>query len=198
MPHIYVTSIHESQSSLHFALRWAIFKMQAILRQVHQMTSNWPWTLQGQITLYMYNNYPRVSHFTPFHSTTNRFRVTCHIETSAPNNPEWPWTLQGQRYTTYMLLVSPSQKFHSVLLYDQPFSRCRLFYNSPLTTMLNVPKKNDCQKSKIWNFTILYTTLVDTLPGSMHEFLGANLLCTFRKDVVWSFFFLPYHTYHPC
>ena len=29
----------------------AIFEIQAILRQVHWMTSNWPWTLQGQITL---------------------------------------------------------------------------------------------------------------------------------------------------
>ncbi len=52
-------------------------------------------------------------------------------------------------------------------------------YNFPLTTMLNVPRKNKkniyCKKSKIFNFTILYTTLVGTLPGSMHGFLGANL-----------------------
>ncbi len=30
----------------------------------------------------------------------------------------------------------------------------------------------------------LYTTLVEAFPRSMHEFLGANLLCTFRGDVV--------------
>ncbi len=35
------------------------------------------------------------------------------------------------------------------------------------------------------------TTLVETLPRSMHEFLGVNLLCTFRGDVV-RLFFLPY------
>ncbi len=33
------------------------------------------------------------------------------------------------------------------------------------------------------NFTILYTTLAETLP----EFLEANLLCTFRQGVVWIF-----------
>ena len=60
--------------------------------------------------------------------------------------------------------------------------------------MLNVQKKKEqqqknCQKSKI--FTILYITLIETLPRSMLEFWGANLLCGFRQDVVWSFF-LPY------
>ena len=59
--------------------------------------------------------------------------------------------------------------------------------------MFNVPKKEqkNCQKSKIWNFADLYTTLVETLPRSMHAFLGVNLLCTLKGDVVWSFF-LPY------
>ncbi len=37
------------------------------------------------------------------------------------------------------------------------------------------------RKSK--NFTNLYTTLVETLPRSMQEFFGVNLLCTFRGDV---------------
>ncbi len=39
-------------------------------------------------------------------------------------------------------------------------------------------KKENCQKSKNWNFTILYTTLVNTLPVSMPGFLG-------RKSVVY-------------
>ena len=71
-------------------------------------------------------------------------------------------------------------------LYDQQFPRYCKFYHSPLTPMLNVAKKNKqiCQKSKISNFTILYTTLVETLPRSKHEILGANLLCTFRQDAV--------------
>ena len=47
VPQIFVTSIHKSQISLRFALQWAIFELQAILRQVHWMTPNWPWTLQG-------------------------------------------------------------------------------------------------------------------------------------------------------
>ncbi len=31
-----------------------------------------------------------------------------------------------------------------------------------------------------------FHNLVETLPRSMHEYLGANLLCTFRQDVVGS------------
>ncbi len=40
------TSIHESHISFCFALRPAIFKLQVILKQVHRMTPNQPWTLQ--------------------------------------------------------------------------------------------------------------------------------------------------------
>ena len=36
-----------------FDLQPAIFKLQAILRQVQRMTPKWPWTIQGQITPYM-------------------------------------------------------------------------------------------------------------------------------------------------
>ena len=46
--HICVTSIQKSHSSLRFTLRWAVFKIQAIVRQVPRMTPNWPSTLQGQ------------------------------------------------------------------------------------------------------------------------------------------------------
>ena len=87
--------------------------------------------------------------------------------------PKGSWTLQDQRYTTYVLLVSSSPKFHSVLLYDQPFSKYRTFYNYPLTTMLNGPKKNKKKmpkNSKISNFTVLLTILTETLPRSIHAF----------------------------
>ncbi len=127
--HMYVTSIHESQISLHFALIRAIFEKQAILRQVHQMTSNWPWTLQGQITLYMHHKCPQVSNFTQFHSMTSCFRDTGNFETSALNDPKWYWTLQGQRYPIYVLLVFTSPKFHSISLYNEPFSKYRPFWD---------------------------------------------------------------------
>ncbi len=57
--------------------------------------------------------------------------------------------------------------------------------------MLTVQNRNIKigQKPKFWNFTILYTTFVETLIRSMHTFFGENLLCTFRGDVVshiWS------------
>ena len=82
-------------------------------------------------------------------------------------------------------------KFWSVSLYDQWFPRYHTFYNSALTTMLNDQKKKTeqkCQKFKISYFSILWTTLIETLPRRIHEFLGTNLVCSFRGDVVWNFY----------
>ncbi len=108
--------------------------------------------------------------------------------------PKWHWTPQGQRYTTYVLLVSLSPKFRPVSPYDQRFLWYRTFFILSLNPVLPPPprkekNKKTCQKSKIWNFTLLYTTLVDSLLRSMPEFWGANLLCTFRQDVAWSWYF---------
>ncbi len=157
LPYICITSVRDSQISLRFALRPALFETQAILRQVHQMTSNWPWTLQRQITLYLYNNCPWVSNFTLFHSTTSRFGVTGQFETHAPNDLK-------------MTLNTTRWKVHHICVTTVPESQKRT--------------RKKCQKSKIWNFTILYTTLIETLLMSITEFCGANLLCTFRQDVV--------------
>ena len=59
----------------------------------------------------------------------------------------------------------------------------------PYCPMLAKKQKQN-GKIQISNFVNLYTTLVETLPRSIHTFLEVNLLkCTFRRDVVWSFFF---------
>ena len=47
-----------------------------------------------------------------------------NVDKSAPNDPKM--TLNGQRYPMYTLLVTPSPKFYSVLLYGQSFSSYRL------------------------------------------------------------------------
>ncbi len=86
LPYICITSVRDYQISLCSTLRPALFKIQAILRQVHQMIPNWPWTLQRQITLYLYKNGPWVSNLTLFFSTISRFRVTGHFETRAKND----------------------------------------------------------------------------------------------------------------
>ncbi len=40
------------------------------------------------------------------------------------------------------------------------------------------------QKFTIRNFTILLSTLVETLPRGTREFCRVNLVCTFRADVL--------------
>ncbi len=165
--------------------------------------TEWPQTelehLTVQTTIHTLNIYPWGPNFGPFNSTINRFRDTTYKISENRKCAEWPQTelehLTGN-ITLYTLNTYPwGSNFWSVSLYDQQFPRCRTLYNCPLIPMLNVQNrtKTNCQKSKIWNFTNLYTTLVEILPRSMHEFLGVNLLCTFRgDDVVWRFFFLPY------
>ncbi len=47
---MYMLQLHpESEVSVRFTLRHAIFELQAILRQVHQMTPKWRWTLKGKM-----------------------------------------------------------------------------------------------------------------------------------------------------
>ncbi len=120
----YVTSVLGSQIAVRFALWPAIFELPAVLKNDPKTPNDpkWPWALQGQ----MYPIYVLLGSTSPkCHSVTftnRRFRDTGHFKTS-----KWPWTLQGQRCSIYVLLVSPCLKFQSVLLYDQPFSRYRIF-----------------------------------------------------------------------
>ena len=81
----YMYTLPESQISLCFALRPAVFEIQAILKKVHRMT------------------------------------------------PTWPWMGQGNSYLVYVLLLSTSFKSQSISLYDQPFSRCRPFWDKWMT-----------------------------------------------------------------
>ncbi len=143
LSYICITSVPDSQMSLHFTLRPAIFEIQAILRQVHRMIPNWPWTQQRQITLYLYNNCPRVSNFTPFGSTTSRFGVTGHFETRAPNDLKM--TLNITRSKVHHICVTSVPESHILvsLLYDQRFPWYSTFHNSPLTPMLNAPKRTE-------------------------------------------------------
>ncbi len=132
--------------------------------------------------------------FCPFCYMTTAFRFLRYkvVRKSEMHQmtPNWTWTLNSQNYPVYTKGLPQGPTFWSVLLYDQRFRRYCTFYNSPLTPMLNTQKKNKqiCQKWKIWIVTILYTTLVEIIPRSMHEFLGVDMLCTYRGDTGWSFF----------
>ncbi len=68
-------------------------------------------------------------------------------------------------------------------------TRCRLKFFLPYGPMLTKTKKKKkkWQNSKIWNIANLYTTLVETLPRSMHDFFAVSLFCNFRGDVIWNF-----------
>ena len=116
---------------------------------------NWPWTLQGQSPCKCIASIPDTQISLRFAVRPAVFEFA--IRTEWPQSDIEHYRVKGTHYKvklyTYILLMFPSSKFHSVLLYDQPFSRYHTFYNSPLTTMLNV--HNKCQKSTICNFTFV-------------------------------------------
>ena len=128
---ICISSAIESQISVIFTLQSADFKIHAILRQMRRITPKWPWTLQGHRCL----TYVWVKDFTPFCSTTSRFRVFGHFETSEQNYPKNDLEHYRVKDTLYMrvLLMSQGPKFHPIFLYDQPFSRYKVVDNRKCT-----------------------------------------------------------------
>ena len=82
-------------------------------------------------------------------------------------------------------------KFWSVSLYDQRIPRYRTSYNSPLTTMLTPPpqkKKNKkCQKIQNFNFHYSFTTLIQTLPRSIHIF-WEQIWCALSEEISFETF----------
>ena len=94
-------------------------------------------------TLYTLNT-PWDLNFDPFRSTTSRFRDTGSSKTEMLRMTQnWIWTLDGQKCHVYIKHLPMGPKFWSVSLYGQQFRRYRIFYHSPLTTMLNGQKKKN-------------------------------------------------------
>ena len=141
VPHIlvFITIVQESQISIRFTLRPAFFDIQAILRQVHWMTPKWPWTVQDQ-------RYPRNVTSVQESQISIRFalrpalfEIQAILRQVHRMTAKWPWTLPGHMCPIYMLAVSISPKFHSISLYDEPFSRYRLFLPLPKWECSSVP-----------------------------------------------------------
>ena len=106
-PHIYCNRVRDAKISARFALQPTILKVEASLRQVDRMTTNWPFTPHWRSKAPNINYVLLASsstNFSPFRSMTNRAPAKGHLETIAPNDPQI--TLQGQRYPAYVLLVS--------------------------------------------------------------------------------------------
>ncbi len=121
------------------------------------MTPKWPWPLKGQrctcyncpqlpvhqmtpkMTLntkrsklphtHVYNYPNRVANFTLFHSTARSFRVTGHFEISALNDPKMTLNTKRSEVPHIHVTTTWSQKFHSILLYGQPFPSYRPFWD---------------------------------------------------------------------
>ncbi len=86
------------------------------------------------------------------------FELQANFETSALNELKMTLNTEGKRYTIYVLLVSPSLKFQSFMLYGQPFSSCKIFWDS----VPNDPKMT--LNTRRSNVPHIYVLLVSTSP----------------------------------
>ncbi len=95
-------------------------------------------------------------------------------------------TLNGKKSNLYVLSNHTGLKFWSGLLYEQPLLIYCGFHISLFDYHVTRPKKNKKlpKKIKISNSTIRLATLAETLPRNLRGFWGANLVYTFRGDVV--------------
>ncbi len=76
---------------------------------------------------------------TRFYSMTNCFGVNANFERSIPNaSPNWP--LENTKCKMYPTLLPLSPKFQSVLLYGQPLSSYRLFWDKCINMTRNIKR----------------------------------------------------------
>ena len=129
-------------------------------------------------TSYTLSAHPRGPNFGPFRSTTSRFRDTRLSKFEM--HPKWSWRLNSQKYLAYSNYLPQRPTFWSLSLYDQPISRYGTCYNSPLTTMLNIPPPKKRTKKIARNPTF------KQLWGSPYEYTwiweSKNLMYTQRKN----------------
>ncbi len=106
------------------------WRYRPILTQEDRMTPKWPWTLKGQ--RYYYYLYvllvPMIPNSSPFCSTTSRFGIAGHFETSAQNDLKM--TLDTRSKVAHICFTTvPESQIQFVSLYDQLFSRYKVVDN---------------------------------------------------------------------
>ena len=117
VPYIYmymcVTNVLESQIS-HFLLPLAVFKIQSCwYSEEHQLTSEWPWTLNSLGTLYTLNAYLRGPIFFFFcftlRTTVSKIQGCWKLAKSEMHRmtSDWSWTLITLKNTLYILNTYP-------------------------------------------------------------------------------------------
>ncbi len=177
---IRVTNILESHISISFALRPAVFKIQTTLRQVHWMPPKKPLnSTRSNVPHLCETSILESQIWVAFTLRSPRFWDTGYYQTNAPNDP---------KMIPHICVTSIPESHISLSFALRPaIFKILHILRSPFTTMLNVPKKRTKKKKKkmpkIQNFKCHYSFnkfALETLPRSIHELCGANLVCSFR------------------
>ncbi len=112
--HTYSSCTLKSQIPILLALRPPVAEWQAYLNRVHQMTPKWHWILWGQWYPINVLLVPKDPNLNMFCSTASLFRDKCSKR--LPNDLEHH-RIKGVPLYARVVLLPPSQKFYSILLY---------------------------------------------------------------------------------
>ncbi len=138
-----------SQISILFALRPAIFELQAILRQAHRLTPKWLWMLKGQrYPIYMLQLLSLKFHSLPLQPAD--FELQAILKQAHRMTPKWHWTIKGQRYPIYHVKIpwlSNVTAFRSMISYFQDIGN--FFFSHWPTINYNLFFLNKFSNSKL-------------------------------------------------
>ena len=125
--HVFIVSMSIKFHSVSLLCFWDTGHFEASVPNDPKMTFN---PTRWNVPHYMCYYCPRIPNFSPFHSTTSRFRATGHFETNALNDLQMTFntTRSNIPYIYMCYVISLSPKFQSVSPYNQPFQSYRLFW----------------------------------------------------------------------
>ena len=101
-----------------FTLQPVVFEIQSCYKlEMHQITSEWPWTLPKVHCIRTLNTYPRGRNFNPFCCTTSHFRDTrLQKMGNARNDLRMTLNTSLSKFPICIECLSLRPKFHSVSL----------------------------------------------------------------------------------
>ncbi len=123
-----------------------IFELRAILIKCTKWPQNGLQHYKVKDIPYIYYKSPRVPNFNPCHSTANCFRVACHIEATAQNDPRMILNTTRSKVPHICSTDTPKSKFSlSFALRGEMFKMFEFFFIfSPFPTTLGPNLKNKC------------------------------------------------------
>ena len=138
--------------------------------------------------MYTPNTYPWGPNFSPFCSTTRRFRDTRPVVKTETHRvtPNWTWTLGSQKYPVYIKILTPEAQILVCFALRPAVSKISHILSFPIDYHVKRQKKKKknkiiCQKSKIFKFHYSFNNFVRDPPQEYTWILGSKSGLLFQR-----------------